>query len=303
MKNAPFINCPTCLKDFQVTHKTQKYCSTQCARKNRVLTEKHIENSRLGLLNYYKTTDPSGRKDRNRKIREARVKKFSEEEITKITAILKLGYVIDGDIVLKKAGIFDKSSKILKNYKKQHPEWYPQFRLVKCLSFKIQEWSEEKMLEFKKDCEKYDHAYMEKKYEIGFKTFKRLTHFYGLTWGKISMSSRRGETKPERIIRELLIELGIEFQREKYILHQKFRVDFLLPDKKVLEVNGDYWHANPKIYDYNFLTTTQKSNVVRDIEKNRFIADNGYKLLEVWEYDINRNLEKIKQQILNYVQS
>ena len=57
--------------------------------------------------------------------------------------------------------------------------------------------------------------------------------------------------------------------------------------KLLIEVQGDYWHANPEIYiDKSCLNKTQKSNVRRDHFKRRFAHDGGFYVLYIWENDL-----------------
>lgn len=43
--------------------------------------------------------------------------------------------------------------------------------------------------------------------------------------------------------------------------------DFIIGDKILLEVHGDYWHANPKKYENKKLNDTQLYKIKRDEEK------------------------------------
>lgn len=56
-----------------------------------------------------------------------------------------------------------------------------------------------------------------------------------------------------------------------------FNVDFLLPDTKtVLECDGAYWHALPKV-------------VERDRRKDTWLAAHGYKVIRLKEAAIRAN--------------
>ncbi len=70
-------------------------------------------------------------------------------------------------------------------------------------------------------------------------------------------------------------------------------VDFYIPDKKlVIECHGDYWHMNPskyKIDDINHSTKrTAKEQWEKDKNRRIFLESNGYKVIELWESEINR---------------
>lgn len=72
--------------------------------------------------------------------------------------------------------------------------------------------------------------------------------------------------------------------------------DFYLPDHNILiEVDGDYWHS------YNVLeeqmTPTQKRNRRVDEQKNHWALSNCIPLYRVWEHEINKHPEKVKERL------
>ena len=100
------------------------------------------------------------------------------------------------------------------------------------------------------------------------------------------------ETKPHLKVAEILQDLGIAFQEEYVIKYWSF--DFYLTDLHVLiEVDGDYFHSNPKFYTKP-RTKTQKINAYRDKKKNDFCFENNHALIRIWEDDIINNEEEIK---------
>ena len=94
----------------------------------------------------------------------------------------------------------------------------------------------------------------------------------------------------------LLESNGIRFEEEK--VAGCFSFDFYLPDYQVyIEVDGDYWHANPLFFDKGNLNKTQKINVYRDWKKNQFCEESGMILYRFWENDINSNLLNVEQRV------
>ena len=59
----------------------------------------------------------------------------------------------------------------------------------------------------------------------------------------------------------------------------------------IIECDGDYWHANPKIYDRLNLTKTQISNVSRDKFKDICLSKKGWKVFRFFESDIHKNFK------------
>ena len=61
---------------------------------------------------------------------------------------------------------------------------------------------------------------------------------------------------------------------------QRYVVDFADVKKKiVININGDYWHANPLLYDRNNLGKLQQINVRQDKNKKIFLEKTDGKLL------------------------
>lgn len=73
----------------------------------------------------------------------------------------------------------------------------------------------------------------------------------------------------------------------------------------IIEFNGDYWHANPKIY--NEADEIRGSSVKDiwnfDLEKINLAKNSGYRVMIIWESDFLDNkiniIEKVKKWILN----
>jgi G:T-mismatch repair DNA endonuclease (very short patch repair protein) len=99
----------------------------------------------------------------------------------------------------------------------------------------------------------------------------------------------------------VLEELGLIFTHSFYVPSIKKIYDFYLPEYKVLiEVDGDFWHCNPKKYDKP-VCKSQEINLINDELKNKWAKDNEYKLLRFWEDDINNNIKLVKQTLLENI--
>lgn len=111
---------------------------------------------------------------------------------------------------------------------------------------------------------------------------------------------RYQKNKIEQIVENKFKEWGL-YPKYSVILGYK-QYDFGFKDERILlEVQGDYWHANPKFYDINKLNYMQIENLKKDKDKQLFALNNNFKLYYIWEDDINNNnfeiLEKIKYEI------
>ena len=82
---------------------------------------------------------------------------------------------------------------------------------------------------------------------------------------KYLKSSKKGRTKPEIMLKEQLINLGLK-EGEDFFEQYKignYLVDFSFPNQKiVLEADGDYPHVNPLKFPYDIKTfiNTKKIN-------------------------------------------
>jgi very-short-patch-repair endonuclease len=108
-------------------------------------------------------------------------------------------------------------------------------------------------------------------------------------------------SKLEEKFKTLLDVLDIEYQH--FFITPKINkiFDFYIPEHNLLiEVDGDFYHCNPKIYDTP-VCKTQEINIENDKLKDQWALDNGYKLLRFWENDINNNIKQVKQTLLENI--
>lgn len=128
-----------------------------------------------------------------------------------------------------------------------------------------------------------------------------------------SYGSRSKFSKLNNRINEILKSSKIEYLSEfkiKYHLDDKIKWRFF--DFKIgnflLEINGDYWHANPEKYEENeifkFPKRTLKAKEIWEIDKykKQIAEDNGFKVIYLWESEINKmNDGEILQYIKNQI--
>lgn len=104
----------------------------------------------------------------------------------------------------------------------------------------------------------------------------------------------------EFLIAQLLDELNIQFIYEKQYTFgsNTFIPDFYLPEyNTIIEVFGDYWHANPKLFNFDkiIFRTPVEEIWKRDKRKQEIFLENGMKYIILWEDEINNNLNEIKK--------
>lgn len=102
------------------------------------------------------------------------------------------------------------------------------------------------------------------------------------------------DTTPEKKVEELLLKYNIEYQKKINIGY--YNCDFIV-NRTVIEVQGDYWHGNPKIFsEYDNI---QKKNIDRDKRKNKYLTSMGYTVLYLWEYDLKHYIDECENKLRN----
>ncbi|WP_144509986.1 hypothetical protein [Bacillus sp. FJAT-22090] len=105
-------------------------------------------------------------------------------------------------------------------------------------------------------------------------------------------------------IRRLIEKLNVPFKEE--IQFKYYVLDFYSENSNLaIEVMGDYWHGSPLKYDnYDSLHDIQKKDIKRDKSKKTYLDKyHNIKVLYLWEYDINNNIDICEELILNYVEA
>lgn len=111
--------------------------------------------------------------------------------------------------------------------------------------------------------------------------------------------------KIETKICNILKSLDVSFVAQASV--DKYNVDFLIDNKYIIEVYGDFWHCNPQKYSADYYNRGKKKTAAeiwqRDqCRKEKFEAL-GYKFMSLWESEINSShkvlSKKIKQHIKN----
>lgn len=91
------------------------------------------------------------------------------------------------------------------------------------------------------------------------------------------------DTKPELKMKGILNELTIPFEHQFRLKNHLF--DFrILNTNIIIEVDGDYWHGNPK--KFKKLSKIQKEQKQKDIKNEELAKVNNFVLLRFWQNDI-----------------
>lgn len=102
----------------------------------------------------------------------------------------------------------------------------------------------------------------------------------------------------------MLKDIGIDFETQFKIGKYFHKYDAKITGTKtLLEINGDFWHANPNLYKpddrLNFSKTNHpkaKEIWEKDEKNKKFAEKNGYKIIYLWESEISNktDIELIK---------
>lgn len=110
---------------------------------------------------------------------------------------------------------------------------------------------------------------------------------------KIAKKMANNMTEPERIFAKIMRELKIQFEVQLVVDKKIF--DFYIPSKNmIVEIDGDYFHGNPLIYESKDLNNMQIRNQRNDKFKEILAKGHGYELERVWEYDLKNSYKEQK---------
>jgi len=109
------------------------------------------------------------------------------------------------------------------------------------------------------------------------------------------MSRIRGrDTKPEKAIEMMLRAIGINF--ETHCRDLPGRPDFVLRDLRIaIFVDGDFWHGwRFPVWRLKLSEKWEKkieTNRVRDARNQRLLRRQGWKVIRIWEHQIEKDPE------------
>lgn len=129
------------------------------------------------------------------------------------------------------------------------------------------------------------------------RSFKSINH--RLNYLKLNKETPNSKTSIEKKVEEILISLNLKYNYNTRLSKEyKFRPDFTMINKKlIIECQGDYWHGNPNIYTATELNFSQLISIEKDNFKKQYYEKLGYSVLELWEYDINNDIQFVKEVI------
>ena len=81
-----------------------------------------------------------------------------------------------------------------------------------------------------------------------------------------------------------------------------YSIDIANPNKKIcIEVDGDFWHANEE-RGFTLKYESQKRSLKNDKRKNCYLTDKGWRVIRIWESEINEDLDNALEKIKNLLE-
>lgn len=84
--------------------------------------------------------------------------------------------------------------------------------------------------------------------------------------------------------------------------------DFVdLKNKKMIEYNGDQYHANPSLYEANDYPHPFRKNITaqeiwnKDERKMKVAEEKGFQILTIWDSEYRRNKQNVLDKCKNYL--
>ncbi len=154
---------------------------------------------------------------------------------------------------------------------------------------KHKRWSEEEDLFLKTNYKEYSFFKLSSELNRTVKSIKHRKKVLNLT-------EKPKMTSPEHIIYNCLKKINLKFEYQVKI--KPYIVDFIVDNKIIIEVQGDYWHCNPKIYPNGPINETQKEHMERDPIKKAYLNKLGYSVIYIWENDLNLYFDNIEEYLM-----
>jgi G:T-mismatch repair DNA endonuclease (very short patch repair protein) len=108
----------------------------------------------------------------------------------------------------------------------------------------------------------------------------------------------------ELLVNNELIKRNMNFEPSVILNHKQYDFGNKLY-RILLEVHGDYWHANPNLFgegdNKRKINNMQQKKIARDIEKKEWAESHNMKLFIIWETDIRMGNFSVIDDIQKYI--
>lgn len=110
-------------------------------------------------------------------------------------------------------------------------------------------------------------------------------------------------SKAEKMVAQELDTRGISYTTQHLVRDPKTGqycacIDIMLANGVAIEVNGTYWHTDPRFYPNGPIHASQKRTAENDARKVQFLSSLGIPLVIIWEHDIKSDTSLAVQKAL-----
>ncbi len=123
---------------------------------------------------------------------------------------------------------------------------------------------------------------------------------------KALLNSGKRITHLNKLIYDALNKNKIKYTKEYFIQNKtkKYFYDVRIGNI-LIEINGDYWHANPEKHDKDWYNKQKNQTAEEiwenDLMKKKTAEKNGFKFITIWETEIKNNTENLSEYIKNKI--
>lgn len=139
------------------------------------------------------------------------------------------------------------------------------------------------------------------------KRMKTMMERYGVKGFGGYVRSKGSISNFNKNVYKILKDNDIDYQPEFWLRDEKNKIYFYDIKIKniILELHGDYWHCNPKIFNKNFYNKSLKMYAEEkwkyDLNKKKLAIKRGYDYIVIWENDFNKNKGVVNEIIENKI--
>ena len=114
--------------------------------------------------------------------------------------------------------------------------------------------------------------------------------------GEFGLSSQLEKDFIENFIKPL----GLEYTTQYYLKDIHQYCDVYIPSlNAVVECDGSFWHCDERLFPDGPKYDYQKRKILLDEKKNNYCKEHGIKCIRIWEYDILKHPEEVRERLKN----
>lgn len=167
--------------------------------------------------------------------------------------------------------------------------------------------AQQSLLEYKRACSPFSAEFWRRKGLTDEHAQERATSLHKR--GGFATCASLDKKFVSKLERDILDHLQVRVARPlkyQHCIDGKFVYDICdLKKKKIIEVNGTYWHADSRVYPKDDMIVCNGLTVAavhaRDVEKSEHAKKFGYEVLVIWEIDWHSDKETTIQKMIKFL--